>query len=421
VGRRTLSRQVALLGGTTSAGDCMAGLRYLAAPRHLVHGPAIAAYEQAFAEKIGVHYAYSFAAARVGLYGLLQALDVGVGDEVLLQVPTHIVVANAIRYTGATPVYVDCRLDTYNIDLEQAERRITPRTKVLLVQHTFGIPVEMDAALDLARHHGLVVVEDCVHSLGARYAGRRLGSIGKAALFSTEETKTISSTMGGMVLTDDPELAGRIASFQSACASPAVSLAGRYVLKLVLYHLLSQPHLHHYARALYERLGRRHPLPKPTSIAEVRGLKPARYEGRLSNAQAALALRQLRRLTSNLGHRAATARSYQAVLAESAADVPRPPVLAEPAYVRFPVWVRDRVAAVRAVAPHAVLGTWFTSVLEEAASPAAGAYVSGSCPRAELVAKHLVNLPTHLRVQPDDVQAITAALRTEVSTPEVWG
>ena len=411
-------RRVALLGGTTTRDDCAVGLRYLANPGDLVQGPAISDYERCFAEVIGVRHAYSFSAGRVGLFGILKGLGVGVGDEVLLQAPTHIVVANAIRYTGAIPVYVDCRLDTYTIDLEQAERRITPKTKALLVQHTFGIPVEMDAAQDLSKRYGLALIEDCVHSLGARYAGRPLGCYGKAAFFSTEETKTISSTMGGMVVTDDPELAHHLESFQASCAFTPAALTWRYVLKLVLYHLLSKPHLHPYSRALYERLGRRHPLPRPTSSAEAQGLKPPRYEQRLSNAQAALALRQLHRLKSNLQHRAATVSGYSTALGGRAYG-PRPPKLATPGFVRYPVWVKDRTAAMQAAARHTVLGTWFTSVLEECASPAAAGYVPGSCPRAELAATHLVNLPTHLRVRKEDVEAITLALQHLVSTPEV--
>lgn len=112
---------------------------------------------------------------------------------------------------------MDCTLDNYNMDMEAAEKKITQRTKVLLVQHTFGIPVDMKAALALARRHGLVVIEDCVHALGARYDGKMIGSFGKAAFFSTEETKTISTTMGGMVVTDDPDLAIKIREFQENC------------------------------------------------------------------------------------------------------------------------------------------------------------------------------------------------------------
>jgi dTDP-4-amino-4,6-dideoxygalactose transaminase len=403
-------RLVALLGGTTTLADCGVALRYLADPRQLIQGAAIAAYEQAFARHVGVRYAHSFWAGRVGLYGVLRALGIGPGDEVLVQVPTHIVVANAIRYAGARPVYVDCRLENYNMDLELAERRITSRTKALVLQYTFGVPAEVDAALVLARRHGLDVIEDCVHALGATYDGRPVGSFGRAAFFSTEETKTISSTMGGMVVTDDSHLAARLQAFQATCAWPSAALTAGYVLKLVLYHILGEPHVHRYARAMYNCMGRRHPLPKAVASDEMRGVRPATYEQRLSNAQAALCLRQLRRLDSNLAHRRGVADAYRALLSERGFRAPEPPPKAVAAYVRYPVWVEDRAAAVREAAPCALLGTWFTSVLEEARTPAHGGYAMGSCPRAEAAARHLVNLPTHPRVGAQDVEALVAAL-----------
>ena len=407
---KVATRRVALIGGTTAFADCLVALRYLADPRQLVQGTAIAEYEQAFAQQIGVRYAYSFCHGRVGLYGLLRALGIGPGDEVLLQVPTHIVVSNAIRYTGAQPVYADCQLDTYNMDLEYAEQRITPRTKALVLQHTFGIPVDLDAALELTRRHGLDLIEDCVHALGATYNGRPVGSFGRAAFFSSEETKTISTTMGGMVVTDDSQLAERIQAFQQSCACPSAWQAARYVLKLVLYHGMTEPHLHLYTRAIYEFFGKRNPLPQPTTDEETRGVRPTNYELRLSNAQAALGLRQLQRLESNLVHRSTTARKYSKLLSEAGFNVPHPPVWAEPAYVRYPVWVEDPAATARAVGPHATLGTWFSSVLEEADSPACGDYEMGSCPRAEEAAKHLINLPTNPRVSPQDVETIVSAV-----------
>lgn len=414
VGTMSPRRLVAVLGGTTTLGDCMTALRYLADPHWLIRGPAITAYERAFAQKIGVRYAYSFSSGRIGLYGLLGALGVGPSTEVLLQVPTHIAIANAIRYTGARPVYVDCRLENYNMDLEQAEQRVTPRTRVLILQHTFGIPVDLDAAMDLARRHGLEIIEDCVHALGATYDGKQVGSFGRAAFFSTEDTKTISTTMGGMVVTDDPRLAARLQAFQATCAWPSRSLTARYLLKLVLYHLLTEPHIHRYARAAYEFFGRRNPLPRPTSAEECRGIRPANYEQRLSNAQAALGLRQLQRLETILSHRGAVAEAYRARLSERGLRVPQPPVKAKPAFVRYPVWVDDQAAVVRVVAPHAVLGTWFTSVLEEAVSPTLGDYETGSCHNAESTVNHLVNLPTHPRVCEQDIAAITCALVSAV-------
>jgi dTDP-4-amino-4,6-dideoxygalactose transaminase len=401
---------LALLGGTTTLADCLVALRFLANPRGLIKGPAIADYERAFARQIGVRYAYSFSGGRVALYGLLGSIGIEPGDEVLVPVPTHVVVANAVRFAGARPVFVDCELDSYNIDLEHAERQITPRTRVLLLQHTFGIPVDLDAALDLARRHGLDVIEDCVHSLGASYKGKPVGSMGRAAFFSTEETKTISSTMGGMAVTDDPELAAKLESFQAGCAWPSRSLTARYLLKLVLYHLLTQPGLHGRMRALYERIGERHPLPRPTTRAEQAGLRPPGYGQRLSNAQAVLAQRQLARLDGNLRHRRQVANAIGAWLSARGFHTPRVPSGATPAFVRYPVWVNDRVAALQAVRQQVVLGTWFTSVLEESAPAGRADYETGSCPRAELAAKHLVNLPTHPRVRLSDVDEIAARL-----------
>lgn len=407
---RAALRHAALQGGTTTFTDCLVGLRLLADPRALEEGPAITEYEQAFAQLIGVRYAFSFAHGRVGLYGLLRVLGVGPGDEVLLQVPTNIVVANAIRYTGAQPVYVDCRLDTYNMDLELARHRITPRTKALVLQHTFGMPADVDGALALAREHGLDVIEDCVHALGASYGGRPIGSLGRAAFFSSEHTKTISTTMGGMVVTDDSEVAKQMAAFQRSCAWPPARLVARYVLKLVLHHVLTQPYVHRYWRTVYNAMGQRHPLPRPTTATEVRGERPANYERRLSNVQAALGLRQLRRLEHNVAHRRVVAQIYQEALRAAGFDVPNPPAAAEPAFVRYPVWVEDPATTVRTARRYASLGTWFTSVLEEAVTPECAGYVMGSCPRAEAAARHLVNLPTNPLVTPEHAAIIVATI-----------
>lgn len=403
-------RHMAIHGGTTTLADCLIGLRSLADSPDLVEGPAIVEYERAFAHLIGVRYAFSFAHGRVGLYGLLRTLGVGPGDEVLLQVPTNIVVANAIRYTGARPVYIDCRLDTYNMDLEEAARRITPMTKALVLQHTFGIPADIDAALSLAHKHSLDIIEDCVHALGATYTGRQVGSFGRAAFFSSEHSKTISTTLGGMVVTNDPEVARSMAVFQANCAWPPVGLVKGYVLKLVLLHVLTQPYVHRYWRAIYELIGQRHPLPRPTNDVEVRGDRPVDYERRLSNVQAVLGLRQLRRLQHNVAHRRAMAEIYREKLSAAGFNVPCPPAGAESAFVRYPIWVEDRAEAIRMANRYAKLGTWFTSVLEEAVTPECCDYVPGSCPRAEAAATHLVNLPTHPLVSPKDAAAIVDAI-----------
>ena len=403
-------RMVALLGGTTTAADCGLALRYLLDLRHLVKGPAITEFERAFAAEIGVRHALSFATGRVALYGLLRSLGIGAGDDVMFQVPTHVVVANAIRYTGARPVYVDCERETYNLDLADAKRRVTPQTKALVLQHTFGMPADLDAVVSFTEAQGLVLIEDCVHSLGATYGGRAVGSFGRAAIFSTEETKTLTTTMGGMVVTDDSALATSLRRFQDGCSWPALSLTARYVTKLIAYHLLTDPWVYGYTRALYLWLGRRQPFPGATTEEERRGLPTDNLEQRLSNAQAALGLRQLRRLGANVEHRRSIAAKCEQELSRHGFDMLPAPPKADPALIRYPVRVSNRDRAVRAAARHVVLGTWFTSVLEESVSPAVGDYRQGSCPRAEEAVKQLINLPTHPRITRRDVKVIIEAL-----------
>jgi perosamine synthetase len=403
------SRLVAPIGGTTTVADCVTALRYLLTPNRLVEGAAIAQYERAFERQVGVGHAYSFASGRVGLYGLLRAMHVGQGDEVLVQVPTHVVVPNAIRYTGAAPVFVDSQPDTFNMDLDQAEQRITARTKVLLLQHTFGIPIDLDAALDLAARHRLRVIEDCAHALGATYDGRHVGSFGDAAFFSTEE-KTISSGMGGVVVTNDPVLAELMEAFQASCARPPAVLAARYLLKVIVFHLITEPSIHRHTRPLYKLLRSRIIAPAATSNEEARGERPARYQQRLSNAQAALALSQLRRLAANLAHREKVANAYTTRLEVHGFPVPRPAAKARPAFARYPICVPDKAAVMRAAAPHAVLGQWLSEPVDGATPPGDKDYEPGSCPAAERIVAHLVNLPTHLKVRMDDVERIVAAL-----------
>lgn len=405
-----MPRKLALLGGTTNAADCGVVLTLLATPWRLLQGPDLAEYETEFARRIGVRHAISFSAGRVGLYGVLKGLGIGAGDEVLLQLPTHIVVPNAITYTGARPVYVDCDPSDFNIDVAAAERQVTPATRAIVLQHTFGAPADLDAVMALAARHGLAVIEDCVHALGSTYRGKPVGGHGVAGFFSTEETKTISTTMGGMVVTDDDELARSLRAFQESCAWPTRWLVARYLLKLLAYHLLTEPHVHYFARAVYEGVGRRHPLPKPTNDDELRGRRPRGFEQRLSAAQARLGLRQLQRLEENLAHRRRLTAAYEQALRPHGVRMCEPRPEAEPSLVRFPVWTSDKEAAVAALDPYVVAGTWFTSVMEEAVDPTSSGYVPGSCPQAEAVARHLVNLPTHGRVTTEDVPVLTRAL-----------
>jgi dTDP-4-amino-4,6-dideoxygalactose transaminase len=141
----------------------------------------------------------------------------------------------------------------------------------------------------------------------------------------------------------------------------------------------------------------------------------------LSNAQAALALSQLRRLAANLAHREAIANQYATRLEALDLQVPRPPAKARPAFARYPICVPDKATVMRAVAPYAILGQWLSEPVDGATPPGGEDYEPGSCPAAESIVAHLVNLPTHLKVRMDDVERIVAALASTVPRPQVQG
>ena len=267
------ARRLSQLGGTTTAGDAARALALAARPRRLIDGPAIERYESELARRVGAEFAVSFAAGRIALYGMLRHLGVGAGDEVIVPLPTHIVVTNAVKYLGATPVYADCRMTDFNVDPERAAALIGPNTKAMLVQHTFGIPGDMEALLALAGEHGVPLIEDCVHALGATWRGRPVGGIGAAGFFSTEETKIISTTMGGAGVTSDPQLAEGLRAFQRECPPPGRSLTARRLAKLALYYVLTEPHVHVAAR----------PLPARTEVRKRCGVWPTGGHGLLRN------------------------------------------------------------------------------------------------------------------------------------------
>jgi dTDP-4-amino-4,6-dideoxygalactose transaminase len=174
---------------------------------------------------------------------------------------------------------------------------------------------------------------------------------------------------------------------------------------------LTEPRIHRYTRGLYDLLGQFQPLPRPVSREEWVGRRPKDYLQCFSNAQALMGLRQLLRLDKNLAHRRKIAGIYCNELASLGANaLCSYPEQAKPSWCRYPIRMKDRSVVERLLKPHAVPGTWFSSVLEESESPAFGAYIAGSCPNAESVVGHVINLPTHGRVRPEDAEILAAVV-----------
>lgn len=173
-------------------------------------GPKVAEFEEKAARYLGVKYAIPVTNCTSALHLSLLALGVEQGDGVLVADYTFPATGHAVLYCRARPIFVDIDPETYNIDPNLIEQRITPRTRAIIPVHTFGQPADMDAVVQIAQRHDLYVVEDAACAFGARYKDRYAGTIGHIGCFSFHARKGISTGEGGMVVTNDKELAEKI-------------------------------------------------------------------------------------------------------------------------------------------------------------------------------------------------------------------
>ena len=172
----------------------------------LAQGPKVEAFERAFARMCGTKHAIATSSGTTALYVALLAHGIGEGDEVITTPFTFVASANAILYTGARPIFVDIDPATFNLDPNLVESAITEKTKAILPVHLFGLPCDMDAIMDIAQRHNLIVIEDACQAHGAEYKGQRVGSFGTGC-FSFYPTKNMTTAEGGMITTDDDRIA----------------------------------------------------------------------------------------------------------------------------------------------------------------------------------------------------------------------
>ena len=181
----------------------------------LTTGPKVAEFERALAVRVGAKYAVSFSSGTAALHGAAFAAGLKPGDEAITSPLTFAATANCVLYQGATPVFADIVPETLTLDPAQAASRLTSRTKAILPVDYAGHPADLDSILELAERHGLVVIEDACHALGAEYCDRRVGSVAHMTVFSFHPVKHLTTGEGGMVTTDNPIFAETLRRFRN--------------------------------------------------------------------------------------------------------------------------------------------------------------------------------------------------------------
>jgi len=184
------------------------------------NGHFIGDFEKGFSQYIGAKHGVAVNNGTSALHLPLLALGIGKGDKVLVPSLTSIACTNTIAYVGAEPVFVDSAKDYWCIDPKEIEKKIDSKTKAIMVVHVYGHPCDMDAIMEIADRHGIPVIEDCAEAHGAEYKGRKVGTFGKVASFSFYGNKIITTGEGGMVLTNDSELAEKMMELRNQGTKP---------------------------------------------------------------------------------------------------------------------------------------------------------------------------------------------------------
>ena len=358
-------------------------------------------YQREFARYFGAERAFAFWKGRVGLYSLLRALDVGDGNEVVLPGYTCVMNVNPIKYVGARPVYVDIEPETFNMNVDLLQDKITDKTKVIIAQHTYGYPCDMDAIMSIAAKRNIPVIEDCCLAFGSWYKRKLVGTFGVAAYFSFQWNKPYTTGLGGMVITSDADLAGRI---ESLCSEEMCEPSAREVLmlraQLIVYRLLVYPRTAALAQRLFRYLTKKGAVVGSSNVSEFEPVKADDFFKGISAAQARSGLRQLKKIDRNIAHRLSMALRYDVLLKEKALESRSyDGGMMRPVMVRYPVRVAEKAEALEQAAAVGIeVGSWFECPLHPIETPLVSYdYASGMCPEAEKAAREVVNLPLHQR------------------------
>jgi len=347
----------------------------------LTTGPKVGEFEEEFAAWVGAKHAVSFSSGTAALHAAAFAAGLKAGDEAVTSPMTFAATANCVLYQGATPVFADVVADTLNLDPEKAASRVTQRTKAILPVDYAGHPADLDPILQLAERHGIVVIEDACHALGAEYRGRRVGSIAHMTVFSFHPVKHLTTGEGGMVSTDNPDFAETLRRFRNHGISSEArqrQAAGQWHYEMVL-------------------LG---------------------FNYRLTDIACALGIQQLHKLESNLARRRQIAVRYTSAFTQIPGVIP-PSIRSDvnPAWHLYPIRLdlaklsADRGQIFRALrAENIGVNVHYIPVHCHPYYRDRFGYQGGEYPVAEAAYERLISLPMFHAMSDEDVEDVISAV-----------
>jgi perosamine synthetase len=365
----------------------------------------------------------TFWRGRVALYGILKSLGIAPGDSILVPGFTCFAVPATVLFAGARPLYVDIDRNTFNISLDALQsvwdENSRANIKAIVIQHTYGLPADLNHILAWARQRGIATIEDCAHAWGSRYRNERgcwseVGTEADAAFFSSQWTKPVSTGLGGWAKANHPELELRLRRFhEKECISPSSGEIALLASQVAVRELFSSSWAHWTARSIYQFFYRRGLLIGTSTPDELRGKMPLAYAKQMSNFQKWLLKKQLADKSVEIHRRRLKEIYDQALGSVGLSEFPIPEDT-DPVFLRYPVRVRNKKRALAEAQRRRIeLGDWYTHPIDrpEGLKAETFAYRSGMCPEGEHAAAEVVNLPMHLRVTEKSAHEVVEFLK----------
>lgn len=395
------------LSPNSESDDVYLALKQLITPWKWKRGSGEEKVRSWFKKYFSTQDAYIFNSGRSAFLSILKSFGIGDGDEVIIQAFTCVAVPEVVMWAGATPVYADIGKDGYNLDPKQIEKKITKRTKAIVVQHTFGIPADIESIKRLADKHNIILIEDCAHALGASVKGKKIGSFGDAAFFSFGRDKVVSSVFGGAAIFNKKYKNKLVTmkELEKSLPYPSNAWIAQQLVHPILFSIILPTYnflkigKFSIGKVLLFLCMKLHILSRPTYPEENCGGQPKVFPKKLPNALATLAVKQLSKLERFNKKRIEIAKQYGKV---EKGDI----------YLRYPVLLENTGKVFqKAKEQGMLLGTWYSHIVDpDKVSLQDVGYRRGSCPNAEQVAKRILNLPTYPTMSKKDVQKIKQIL-----------
>ena len=357
-------------------------------------------------DELRVLSSFHYFKGRVALHAILRAMGIGRGDEVIVPGLTCLAVPLPVLSLGATPIYADISTESYNMDLRALPDLVTGKTRAIILQHTYGIPVDVDSVVRWAHQRGIYVIEDCCHTLMSKWNGKRVGTMGDAAFYSYEWGKPVILGGGGTALANEVVLQSEIERLYTR-AMPAPLVPSLLLwLQEKAFQVIMRPSMFWPSRAVFRLLSFFH-LVVPTFSRQEKRASLAHGDTRMPSFLVKKLGGKLEDLSADARSRRQVAQQYEEGLRGFGIPSGQEDSAQDIVYLRYPLLVRDKNRVLQRARHRLIeVGDWFISPIHPLRENEWNrvSYRRGMCPTAEAVSRQVITLPVYRKVRPAHVR-----------------